>query len=99
MRQLHLAMLVGLAFAGCAAGGIPIDGSAAPSGHGGGGNGGANGGDGGNGGHGGGGNGGNGGGGNGGGGGSGGAPAAPRLVGPPSTTTVTSRRPRLRWDM
>jgi VCBS repeat protein len=95
MRQSCLAMLVGLVCAGCAAGGIPIDGSAAPSGHGGGGaNGSGGGGGGGNG------SGGGSGGANGGGGGSGGGGngmQAPRLVWPPSTSTWTSRQPRLRF--
>ncbi|HEY2744989.1 MAG TPA: VCBS repeat-containing protein, partial [Polyangia bacterium] len=101
MRQWGMALVVGVACVGCAAGGLPIDGNVqfgdgGGNGNGGGGNGGKGGG--GNGGTG--GNGGAGSGGTGGGGGIGGTPAiAPRLVAPLSTATVSSRRPRLRWDM
>ena len=97
LRTLALALTLAgagcVAWAGCAAGGLPIGGDIA--GAGGSGGSGGNGGNGGNGG----GNGGGGHGGHGGGNGGGGGPASPRLVAPLSTVTVTSRRPRLRWDM
>jgi hypothetical protein len=90
--RLPLVFVVTLAVCGCAAGGLSITGEPVDDGNGGG--------NGGTGGKGGGGNGGNGGGSGGpGGGGGGGGPAGPRLVAPLSTVTVTSRRPRLRWDM
>ncbi len=97
MRRLGMALVVGAACVGCAAGGLPIDGSVHYGDGGGNGNGGGGNGGGGSGGKGGAGNGGAGGGGSGG---IGGTPAiAPRLVAPLSTATVTSQRPRLRWDM
>jgi len=90
-------MLLVVAGIGCAAGGLPIDGSVMyPAGNGGGG-GDGNGGGGTGGGHG--GSGGLGGGGSGGAGGGTPGAIAPRLVAPSSTTTVGSHRPRLRWDM
>src|SRR3954469_5162601 len=99
MAKWHsrLAIVVGLTYEGCAARALPIDGK--PQGGDGasvGGGSGANGG-GGSGASGGGGSGASGGGGSSGGGGNG--PASPRLVAPLSTVTVSSRRPRLRWDM
>jgi len=94
LRGLPLLFFVALGGVGCAARGLSIVGGDASGG-------GGNGGDG----HGGGGNG-QGGGGTGGGSGGGGSgqgggngPPSARLVAPLSTVTVTSRRPRLRWDM
>ncbi len=89
-RGSRLALLASVLCAGCAARGLPIDGHAS-----GGGGSGAQGG-----GSGGGAAGGSGGGASGGSsGGGGGQPARPRLLAPLSTATVSSRRPRLRWDM